>query len=133
MKKILAQRESITKVRVAGSIPAYFFCFFRMQNTPLYEEEIQKTMEEIFMKKIYKLVGRMENEEKEELEVLNALDDVLTKLRTIRRENKGDFNRIELQDMLEVEGILRSWSDANIDLIRNFDKISKVCDLLTKY
>lgn len=85
------------------------------------------------MKKIYKLVGRMENEEKEELEVLNALDDVLTKLRTIRRENKGDFNRIELQDMLEVEGILRSWSDANIDLIRNFDKISKVCDLLTKY
>ena len=85
------------------------------------------------MKKIYKLVGRMENEEKEELEVLNALDDALTKLRTIRRENKGDFNRIELQDMLEVEGILRSWSDANIDLIRNFDKISKVCDLLTKY
>ena len=85
------------------------------------------------MKKIYKLVGRMENEEKEELEVLNALDDVLTKLRTIRRENKGDFNRIEIQDMLEVEGILRSWSDANIDLIRNFDKISKVCDLLTKY
>ena len=85
------------------------------------------------MKKIYKLVGRMENEEKEELEVLNALDDVLTKFRTIRRENKGDFNRIEIQDMLEVEGILRSWSDANIDLIRNFDKISKVCDLLTKY
>ena len=85
------------------------------------------------MKKIYELVGGMEDDLKEELEVLNAVDDVVTKLRNIRTNNKEDFNRIELQDMLEVEHMLRSWADANVDLIRNFDKISKVYDLLTKY
>ena len=47
--------------------------------------------------------------------------------------NKEDFNRIELQDMLEVERMLRSWADANVDLIRNFDKISKDSKLVQNY